>query len=80
MEEVWNHQNVYLLIEAGDQAENIEAERGEPSRRTSTTAALQQSGLYGRVARLTPLLSKKAHDSPAGVCQKAPKGLSDHEE
>ena len=32
-----------------------------------------KSGLYGTVARRKPLLSKKAHDSPLGVCQKAPK-------
>ncbi|KAF3694399.1 hypothetical protein EXN66_Car010075 [Channa argus] len=31
----------------------------EPSRRTTTSAALQQSGLYGRVARWKPLLSKR---------------------
>jgi hypothetical protein len=31
---------------------------GEPSRRTTISAALQ-SGLYGRVARLKPLLSKR---------------------
>ena len=33
-----------------------------------------KSGLYGRVARWKPLLSKR-HDSPLGVCPKAPKGL-----
>jgi hypothetical protein len=32
-----------------------------------------QSGLYGRVARWKPLLSKKAYDIQLGVCQKAPK-------
>ena len=32
---------------------------GEPSRRTSITAALHQSGLYGRVARWKLLLSKR---------------------
>jgi hypothetical protein len=32
---------------------------GEPSRRTIISAALHQSGLYGRVARLKPLLSKR---------------------
>ena len=31
---------------------------GEPSRRTTISAALHQSGLYGRVARRKPLLSK----------------------
>ena len=34
-------------------------ERGEPSRRTTIAAALHQSGLYGRVARQKPLLSKR---------------------
>ena len=33
-------------------------EMGEPSRRTTISAALYQSGLYGRVDRLKPLLSK----------------------
>jgi hypothetical protein len=32
---------------------------GEPSRRTTISAALHQSGLYGRVARQKPLLSKR---------------------
>ncbi|KAG2464974.1 TCB1 transposase, partial [Polypterus senegalus] len=34
-------------------------ERGEPSRRTTISAAIHQSGLYSRVARRKPLLSKK---------------------
>ncbi|KAG2458616.1 TC1A transposase, partial [Polypterus senegalus] len=34
-------------------------ERGEPSRRTNISAAIHQSGLYGRVARQKPLLSKR---------------------
>ncbi|KAG2469076.1 TC1A transposase, partial [Polypterus senegalus] len=34
-------------------------ERGEPSRRTTISAAIHQSGLYGRVARRKPLLSKR---------------------
>ncbi|KAG2463217.1 TCB1 transposase, partial [Polypterus senegalus] len=34
-------------------------ERGEPSRRTSISTAIQQSGLYGTVARRKPLLSKR---------------------
>ncbi|XP_051784574.1 mediator of RNA polymerase II transcription subunit 21 isoform X1 [Erpetoichthys calabaricus] len=34
-------------------------ERGEPSRRTTISAAFHQSGLYGRVARRKPLLSKR---------------------
>ena len=53
-------------------------EMGELSRRTTISAALHQSGLYesGQM-EATPQL--KTHDSPLGVCQKAPKGLSDHE-
>ena len=58
--------------------QNASVEMGEPSRRTTISAALHQSGLYGGVARQKPLLSKR-HDSPLGVCQKAPKGLSEHE-
>ena len=34
-------------------------EMGETSRRTTISAALHQSGLYGRVARRKPLLSKR---------------------
>ena len=34
-------------------------ERGEPSRRTTISAALHHSGLYGKVARRKPLLSKR---------------------
>jgi hypothetical protein len=34
-------------------------EMGEPSRRTTISAALHQSSLYGRVARQKPLLSKR---------------------
>uniref|UniRef100_A0AAQ4Q2V2 Transposase Tc1-like domain-containing protein n=1 Tax=Gasterosteus aculeatus aculeatus TaxID=481459 RepID=A0AAQ4Q2V2_GASAC len=33
--------------------------RGEPYRRTTISAALHKSGLFGRVARQKPLLSKK---------------------
>ena len=43
-------------------------EMGEPSRRTTIATALHQSGLYGRVTRRKPLLRKKAHDSPLGIC------------
>ena len=49
-------------------------EMGEPPRRTTISSALHQSDLYGRGVRRKPL-----HDSPLGVCRKAPKGLSDHE-
>ncbi|KAG2460776.1 TCB1 transposase, partial [Polypterus senegalus] len=34
-------------------------ERGEPSRRTTISAAIHRSGLYGRVDRWKPLLSKR---------------------
>ena len=34
-------------------------EMGEPSRRTTISAALHQSGLYGRVTRRKPLFSKR---------------------
>uniref|UniRef100_A0A8C4TNQ4 Transposase Tc1-like domain-containing protein n=1 Tax=Erpetoichthys calabaricus TaxID=27687 RepID=A0A8C4TNQ4_ERPCA len=34
-------------------------ERGEPSRRTTISAVIHQSGLYGRVARRKPLLNKR---------------------
>jgi hypothetical protein len=34
-------------------------EMGEPSRRTGISATLHQSGLYGRVTRRKPLLSKR---------------------
>ena len=34
-------------------------EMGEPSRRTTISAALHQSGLYGRVARRKPLPRKR---------------------
>ena len=47
-------------------------EMGEPSRRTTISVAHHQSGLYGRLARRKPLLSKR-HDSPLGVCQQTPK-------
>ena len=39
------------------QSSSVEME--EPSKRTPISAALYQSGLYGRVARRKPLLSKR---------------------
>ncbi|KAK3571159.1 hypothetical protein QTP86_003670 [Hemibagrus guttatus] len=39
--------------------QRFSVEREEPSRRTTISAALHQSGLYGRVARWKPLLSKR---------------------
>ena len=53
------------LGEGSDQKPNVHSDRAP---------ALQQSGVYGRVARRKPLFSKR-HDNPLGVCQKAPKGL-----
>ncbi len=43
-------------------------EMAESCRKSTITAALHQSGLYGRVARWKPLLSAKTHESPHGVC------------
>jgi hypothetical protein len=39
--------------------QSFSVEMGEPSRRTTISAALHQSGLYGRVARRKPLFSKR---------------------
>ena len=39
--------------------QNSSVEMGEPSRRTTISAALHKSGLYGRVARRKPLLGKR---------------------
>ncbi|KAK3549580.1 hypothetical protein QTP86_005243 [Hemibagrus guttatus] len=58
--------------------QRFSVERGEPSRRTTISAALHQSGLYGRVARRKLLLSKR-HMTARLECQKAPEGLSNHE-
>jgi hypothetical protein len=62
MEEDWNHQSwppeqsgEKGLGQGGDQ----EAEMGEHSRRTTISAVIHQLGLYGRVARRKPLLSKR---------------------
>ena len=58
------------------QSSSVEME--EPSRRTTITAALNQSGIYGRVARRKPLLSKRhmtAHLEFAKMHLK----ISDHE-
>ena len=54
-------------------------EMGEPSRRTTIPAALHPSGLYGRVARWKPLLSKRHMIARLKFAKNAPKGLSDHE-
>ena len=41
------------------QSSSVEFLCGEPSRRATISAALHQSGLYGRVPRRKPLLSKR---------------------
>ena len=41
------------------QCSSVALWRGKPSRRTTISAALHQSGLYGEVARRKPLLSKR---------------------
>ncbi|ROJ62438.1 hypothetical protein DPX16_21424 [Anabarilius grahami] len=46
--------------------QRFSVERGEPSRRTTISAALHQSGLYGRVARRKPLLSEPHKESDQG--------------
>ena len=45
----------------------------EPSRRTIISAALHQSGLYGRVARWKPLLSKRNMTAHLKFAKKTPK-------
>jgi hypothetical protein len=41
------------------EVQSSSVEMGEPSRRTTISSALQQSGLNGRVARQRPLLSNR---------------------
>ena len=53
-------------------------EMGEPSRRTTISAALHQSGLYGRVARRKPLLSKRHMTTSVEFAKRHLKD-SDHE-
>ena len=52
---------------------------GKSSRKTTITAALHQSGLYGRVARRKPLLSAKHIRARIGFAKKTPEGLPDSE-
>ena len=47
------------LIVTLSELQSSSVEMGEPSRRTTISAAFQQTGLYGRVARRKPLLSKR---------------------
>jgi hypothetical protein len=48
-------------------------EMGEPSNRTTICAALHQSGLYGRVARRKPLLSKRNMTAHLEFAKRHPK-------
>ncbi|KAK1801578.1 hypothetical protein P4O66_004533 [Electrophorus voltai] len=50
---------VFGVVGFCHELQHCSVERGEPSRRTTIPAALHQSGLYGRVARQKPLLSKR---------------------
>ena len=47
------------LIVSLTELQSSSVETGEPSRRATISASLYQSGLYGRVASLKPLLTKK---------------------
>jgi hypothetical protein len=74
------------LGQGGDQEPDVHSDRAPEflcidgrTRKTTIPAALHQPGLYGRVARQKPLLSKRHMTTPLEVCQKATKGLSDHE-
>lgn len=49
------------------QSSSITVERRKPPSRTTTSAALQQSGVYSRVAKLKPFLNKRLMTWP-GVC------------
>ena len=47
------------LVKEVTEFQSSSVEMGEPSRRTTISAALHQSGLYGSVVRRNPLLSKR---------------------
>ena len=51
----WGRRAMVTLTEL----QSSSVEMGESSRRTTISEALHQSGLYGRVARQKPLLSKR---------------------
>ncbi|KAG2458113.1 TCB1 transposase, partial [Polypterus senegalus] len=53
------------LVREVSKLQRSSVERGEPSRRTTISAAIDQSGLYGRVARRKALL--KSHFSPKNI-------------
>ncbi|KAL0148286.1 hypothetical protein M9458_056432 [Cirrhinus mrigala] len=52
-------------------------EMGESWRKSTITAALHQSGLYGRVARRKPLLSARHMKVHMEFAKKTPEGLQD---
>ena len=56
--------------------QRVSAKKEEAARRTSVSAALHQSGLYGRVVRTETTPEKQPHDRLAGVCQMTLKRLS----
>ncbi|KAK3536212.1 hypothetical protein QTP86_000193 [Hemibagrus guttatus] len=58
--------------------QHFSVEKGEPSRRTTISAALHQSGLYDRVAKWKPLLSKRHMTSHLEFAKRHLKD-SDHE-
>ncbi len=51
-------------------------EMGESCRKSTITAALHQSGLYGRVARRKPLLSARHMKACMEFAKKTPEGFS----
>ncbi len=51
-------------------------EMGESCRKSTITAALHQSGLYGRVARRKPLLSARHMKARMEFAKKTPEGFS----
>ena len=61
------------------QLQSSSVEMGEPSRRTTISAALHQLGIYGRVARSKPLLSKRHMTAGLEFTKRHLKRLSDHE-
>jgi hypothetical protein len=54
-----NRERRTLVREVTKKTDGHSVEIGEPSRRTTISAALHQSGLYGRVTKRKPLLSKR---------------------
>ncbi|KAL0183511.1 hypothetical protein M9458_019207, partial [Cirrhinus mrigala] len=59
--------------------QHFSVERGEPFRKTAISAALYQSGLYGRVDKRKPLLSKMHMTACLEFAKKAPERFLAHE-